>query len=125
VRSASNTIAGKHDLSIRQIIVVALLVIFAIANYAVQTHVHGNYLTGPLATSAKVLSDPGPAEPADNDLQHCPLCQEFLSGGSFLVPIGVIIVTPVLTGDAVFAMVARVYGHLRSHSWRGRGPPAV
>jgi hypothetical protein len=125
VRSASNTRTGIHDLSIRQIIAAALLVFFAVANYAVQTHVHGNHIAGPPAASVKVWNNPGPAEPADNDLQHCPLCQEFLSGGSFLAPIGVTIVAPVLAGDAVFAMVARVYGHLRSHNWQGRGPPAV
>jgi hypothetical protein len=124
VRSNSNTITGQWGLSLRQVIAAALLAIVVVANFAVQTHVHGNHIVGPIAASTRAFSNPGPTNPAD-DVEHCPLCQEFLSGGNFLVPIAVVIAVPVLTGEVALPLIARVFGHFHSHNWQGRGPPAV
>ena len=104
-------------------LVAVLLAIFTIGNYAVQTHVHG--IAHSIGLSAAAVSALTPASPIDNDEQHCPLCQEFLSGGSFLTPAAAI-VFPVLTlGAVVITPIKRIAAHSRSHSWQGRGPPSV
>lgn len=112
-----------NTLSIRQMVAAVLLAIFTFANYAVQTHVHE--IPHAIAVSAQAVTAPSPGSPIDNDAQHCPLCQEFLSGGSFLTP-AVVIVCPILIlAGTVILPVVRVVAHSRSHGWQGRGPPSV
>ena len=115
------------DLSIRQIIAAALLLVFSVVNFAVQTHIHGTFIVDSTAGIAgQVVSGPGPAIPADNDLEHCSLCQEFTSSGSFTMPTALAVIVPGVAAEAVLpAIVGSVSGHLLSHSWQGRGPPAI
>lgn len=112
-------------LSIRQMVAAVLLVIFTLANYAVQTHVHGNPVSQSPAAFTQIAAAPSTGSPADRDEQSCPLCQEFVSGGNFLVPAPLIVFPILLVSDTVLTAFAYVGQHSRSHSWQGRGPPSV
>jgi len=101
----------------------ALLMIFTIANYAVQTHIHG--ISHAVELSYRVVAAAGTGSPVDNDEQHCPLCQEFLSGGSFLTPAALIVSPIFILGESVVTPMTRIIAHARSHNWQGRGPPTA
>jgi hypothetical protein len=106
---------------LRRLIVVTLLILFAISNIAVQSHVHGSaaafHKNGPSASN--------PSNPADNDTQSCPLCQEFLAGGSFVLPGAILVVLPALVGSIEMPVLVQRIGHPAAHDWRGRAPPAL
>jgi hypothetical protein len=101
----------------------ALIAVFAIANYAVQTHIHGAAMAPHSAAAGPSVSALDQNGPADNDEQHCPLCQEYLIGGSFLSPAALIVALPALAGTIdVVRLIVRWTG-TSSHDWQSRGPP--
>ncbi len=95
MRKSVKTIATSQNLSFRQVVAAVLLVFFTIANYAVQTHVHQSYLADGTSKVTSVASLPSGA-PGDNDQANCPLCQEYVAGGSFLAPLPAIVLPPAL-----------------------------
>jgi hypothetical protein len=97
------------------------LVAFAQAGYVVQTHIHG----APGLPANSVVAQAGHSKlPAPDDPAHCPLCQEYLLAGAYLIPPPIILPTPAAAAfeassiSRVLSFVAAV-----SHSWHGRAPP--
>jgi hypothetical protein len=116
---------------------ITLFVFFAVAfqGYVTQTHIHVPHegktgifaaveKTAPLAklnTSGKQNPDKYP--PGD-DPANCPICQELMHSGAYVMPDFVAMVLPsqpvsiapfVIAAPAVIATV--------SHAWQGRAPP--
>jgi hypothetical protein len=87
---------------------------FLFQGFAVQTHIH-TPAAAPATHSGKTL----PGDPA-----KCPLCQEFLLSGSFVMPAAAALPVP---AAAVFTAVrlaaAQRIRRFPSHSWHGRAPP--
>lgn len=111
-------------ISVRQLVAAVLMVVLTWANYAVQTHVHGQPVSGAPQMSAQFVAPSSSGSPADKDQLHCPLCQEFLSGGSILT-LAFLFVSPILfVADAVLAPREAPAQTAHSHGWRSRGPPS-
>jgi hypothetical protein len=85
-KSASIAVAKKPLLS--RLAILFALAVFLVQGIAVQIHIHGLPvpvgLPGVAATSH--LSAPGPASQDPYDPANCPLCQEALHAGTYLIP---------------------------------------
>lgn len=121
VRVASGITNSSHGPAFRRIVAAVLLLLFASANYAVQTHIHGAFAG--TAPAAGVIA--APAGTGDHDTDHCPLCQEFLSSGHFLSAAAPLIALPVLLGFAPVPRRARRAVFSAAHGWQSRAPPAA
>ena len=109
----------------RLLLTAVMLLAFLLQSYATQTHIHGAFHASPVLAAGVHLSTPSPASPSDQDEGQCQLCQAFLSGGKFLLPVAVL---PVPLGVAaftgiVFPMAFTVGRPVQG--WQGRGPPAA
>jgi hypothetical protein len=105
----------------RRLVLAFTLVAFAQAGYFTQTHIHG----APALPGNSVVAQAGHSKPTvPDDPAHCPLCQEYLLAGAFLIPPPIILPTPSAAAFAA-SSIARVlpYVAVASHSWRGRAPP--
>jgi hypothetical protein len=109
---------------LRQLVAAVMLVLFAAANYAVQTHVHGDFHAAPIAAAKQVISVPVVPGSSDTDENHCPLCLELLSGGKFLAAVPPVWILPVLAGFAHPFGQTLGSAHAHGHNWQSRGPPA-
>jgi hypothetical protein len=91
---------------------------FLFQGFAVQTHIH----TAVAAAAPAKTGHSGKTLP--DDPAKCPLCQEFLLSGSFVMPAAVALPVP---AAAVFTAVrlpaAQLIRLFPSHSWHGRAPP--
>ena len=125
MRKQMNSLAVTKTLSLRQVMAAVLLLIFSISNYAVQTHIHGSYNAISPVAQSHVFQAPTPDQPADNDEQHCPLCQEYLTAGSVLTPLVAAILPPAFAFAAPIIAVVYVVAPSRVHNWFSRGPPTA
>lgn len=121
----------------KKVIVAVALVAFAIQSFVVQTHIHfaGNPDFGFSATTqladandkagSKGLTDHRQNSPSQ-DPAHCPICQEFLHAGQFVIPapfaglLLTVVVVPITIATDV-----PIFKSAFSHSWRGRAPPRI
>lgn len=122
----------------RQVLPMLMFVAFALQSYVTQTHIHvaGYVATGGIGF---VDEDQGPMtgnvaaksgehdrhSPAD-DPANCPICQEMLYAGHYVIPVAVAILLPfvaVSTVTIVEAIPLRIFAP--SHNWQGRAPPQV
>ena len=105
----------------RRLVLAFTLVAFAQSGYFTQTHIHG----APALPANSVVAKAGHSKlPAPDDPAHCPLCQEYLLAGAFLIPPPIILPTP----SAAALEASRISRVVRfvaaaSHSWHGRAPP--
>jgi hypothetical protein len=120
-----NSRAVSKTLYLRQVMAAILLLIFSVSNYAVQTHIHGSYNATSPAAHGYVFQAPTPGQPADNDEQHCPLCQEYLTGGGVLTSLAGAILPPVFAFAAPVIAVVHIVAPSRVHNWFSRGPPTA
>jgi hypothetical protein len=97
------------------------LVAFAQAGYFTQTHIHG--APGLPGSSAVAQTSQGKPQVPD-DPAHCPLCQEYLLAGAYLIPPPIVLPTPAAAVSEAFRL-ERLLPHVGavSHSWHGRAPP--
>jgi hypothetical protein len=105
----------------RRFVLAFTLAAFAQAGYFTQTHIHG----APGLPGSSVLAQSSQGKlPAPDDPAHCPLCQEYLLAGAYLIPPPIILPTPAAAAFEV-SSVARLlpYVAVVSHSWHGRAPP--
>lgn len=105
----------------RRLVLAFTLVAFAQAGYVTQTHIH---IPAGLPGNS-VLAETGHGKlPAPDDPAHCPLCQEYLVAGAYLIPPPIVLPPPALAAFQAYC-IARVLPFVAaaSHSWYGRGPP--
>ena len=106
-----------------RLIVLCLTFAFLTQSLAVQTHIHGGPLSG--VASITHLSNPTPPNQSDPyDPASCPLCQEMMHAGSFVIP-AIISVIISLTANP-FLPVFAVLPHssaARQYNWQSRAPP--
>lgn len=114
-----------------------MLVAFALQSFVTQTHIHidGHAVTAGFATAdespasamtgAVAHKDHGKYPPAD-DSQTCPICQEMLYAGHYVMPAAVPLVLPVLPVSIVrIVTVEAIQLAALSHNWQGRAPPRL
>ncbi|MGZ5927351.1 MAG: hypothetical protein ACXWLJ_11795 [Rhizomicrobium sp.] len=100
-----------------------LALVFAVQSFAVQTHIHGQPVTA-LAHITHVSSPAVPAPRDPYDPANCPLCQEMLHAGVYVVP--VVADFLVILNAVAFAPAFILLPHAateRQHSWQSRAPP--
>jgi hypothetical protein len=96
---------------------------FAVQSFAVQTHIHGQPVTAlGHITHVSVPAGPAPQDPFDP--ANCPLCQEMLHAGVYVVPVAADFL--VILNAVALAPEFTVLPHAateRQHSWQSRAPP--
>jgi len=116
-----------------------MLVAFALQSYVTQTHIHfdGHAVTGGLGfTSEFAKSIPAKASlpahgdhdkyPPAEDPANCPICQEMVSVGHFVMPAAVPVLLPALPVSIIHIVtVQSVRLFAPSHIWQGRAPPRI
>ena len=114
------------NMSLRQVLALMLLFAFSGTNYAVQTHVHLDYVNIHGAASV-TKAQPGTdhRNPRDTDEKHCPLCQAFFLAGKFVASVPLILAAPLQMGVIEPIQLAICWVSTLSHYWHGRGPPPV
>ena len=113
---------------LRRMLGLAVLVIFVLQGYAVQTHVHGLSSIGTtgvrLPTASSIFERVHAQLPGDRDPADCPLCQADILGGSFITPT-VLTVLPILSFVEISPIPAfvRVDVYRHFYGWQSRVPP--
>ena len=118
----------------RGLVTVFAFVAFALQSYVAQTHIH----MPPEIRSGITANEDAPAapqsasaekrehdrRPPSDDPDHCPICQEILYSGSYVVPFLPALAPPTaITAPAACLVFVRVIVKATAHSWFGRGPP--
>jgi hypothetical protein len=118
-----------------------MIAVFALQSYVTQTHIHfeGQVVTGGFtfpdegskALSGKPLSVTGnhgdqDKIPPKDDPANCPICQEILHFGSYVVPMPIAALLAALMVPIVASIDSeRPFVSVISHNWRGRAPPSI
>jgi len=106
-------------------------VAFALQSYIVQTHIHFSpdaelRLAGYVASHDTKPAQQAPRDkyPSNEDPANCPICQEILHSGHFVIPAAQVFLAPYLAVSTI-VVVDTALPHIfaLSHSWRGRAPP--
>jgi hypothetical protein len=118
-----------------------MLVAFALQSYVTQTHIHfdGHAVTGGIAfggegskaaankiSAALHASGNHDKFPPADDPANCPICQEMLYAGHYVMPAAIFVVLPSLPVSTIAVTVEtplRLFAP--SHNWRGRAPPRI
>jgi hypothetical protein len=109
---------------------------FAFQSYVAQTHIHfpheaaaNVFATADRdAAAVKTTTKTGNPDkyPPNGDPANCPICQEILHSGQFVMPDFVALLLPSQSISVVPVTIALpVVGHALSHDWRGRAPPRL
>ncbi|MDE2110043.1 MAG: hypothetical protein KGJ79_02795 [Alphaproteobacteria bacterium] len=100
---------------------------FTCQSYLIQTHIHGLPKSLVMLAGGEqfVLPIPAPdTSPLSGDPADCPLCQDFVIAGSYLVPLAIIAPPPAFVFTAFDLPVTAAHpGEQLSHIWQGRAPP--
>ena len=103
----------------QRLLVTLTLVVFAQAGYLTQTHIHPAALAGHAAAEASPNKTP-----ARDDSQHCPICQEYLLAGTYLIPPPLILLVANLGAIQTLVLPDEVLSTVRfSYGWQSRAPP--
>jgi hypothetical protein len=116
-----------------RLVFVVALAAFATQSFLVQTHVHftpsvAAALAGKEAMKQTVAQDRSHGAPqrapSNDDTDKCPLCQEFVSAGSYVAPSAVAVLPPnVAVSTIAREQPERAEIWAISHNWQGRAPP--
>jgi hypothetical protein len=107
----------------RRLVLAFTLLAFVQTGYAVQTHIHNP--AAPDSDAVPAHSGHSKA-PVPDDPAHCPLCQEYLLSGAYLVPPPIVLPQPAAAVfQACCVLRALPFVAAASHSWHGRAPPLL
>jgi hypothetical protein len=120
-------ISGKNPLikrpsAGRALLAGLMLLALVVQGYVTQTHIHKQS-----SSAAGIVLKDSPARdnyPVKDDPVSCPVCQQIVHAGQFVVPawlMAFLIVVAVSTIE--FTNVATPHYDTVSHNWLGRGPP--
>ena len=118
--------ARRPYAGLRLAVTLLALIAFGFQSYLVQTHIHG---LPQLAASADGKQHVSPLSrndkaPAQNGQANCPLCQDSLRAGSYVLPPIIATLPPTLVVTAsLIAIVPSLAAKSVSHIWQSRGPP--
>jgi hypothetical protein len=115
-------------LSLRLAVTLLAFLAFTCQSYLVQTHIHGLPQSLLMAAGGQTAS-PTPApnkSPLDGTPADCPLCQDFLVAGSYVLPVAIVAPPPsfIYAPIEISVVLPHVLQSL-SHSWQGRAPPRI
>lgn len=115
--------------NLRMAVTLLSLIAFVFQSYLVQIHIHG--LSRAPIVAADNSSTPASShkpgkKPVDQDRVDCPLCQQGMRAGNFVMPAATLAL-PVTLAVSTVLIAAHITGiaHPVSHIWRGRAPPTA
>ena len=112
----------RGGFSLRQVFAFFVLTVFLLQGFLIQTHIHGLPDAELPSAGVAVTAPAGPDEHLDEAL--CPLCQETIRAGAFLLPSAFAALFPMLAATTIPpALGAAVAAAPLSHHWRVRAPP--
>jgi hypothetical protein len=121
-----NVAAGKLGISPRSVATFFGLLALAIQSLVIQTHVHVSAAyTHQISSVHAPVNATHDQYPANEDPTNCPLCQEMVIGGSFLVPVAIPLPVPIVIDSEVASYKGMISVSVASHSWHGRAPPSA
>jgi len=105
----------------QRVLVAITLFAFAQAGFVTQTHIHPLPLSNELAAEKSHSNTP-----ARDDSRHCPLCQEFLLAGAYVLPPPVVLPYPGFIAVENFIASYQSLSSVRfAHGWQSRAPPRI
>jgi hypothetical protein len=132
VRKANRRFAWRAPSFVRLGLTSLMLMAFALQSTITQTHIHiGSFsTTAGFSTDLKVADQPTKSNhtrvPVDGDPANCPICQEMMYAGQFVMPAAMVFILPAQVVSIVppSVEIPRVVRTI-SHSWQGRAPPRI
>ena len=118
--------AHRPHTGLRLAITLLALIAFAFQSYLVQTHIHGLPQSVAAASSNQQVAQASQNDkvPAKPDQTNCPLCQDSLRAGNYLLPPAIAALPPTLVVTAILiAIIPSLAAKSVSHTWQSRGPP--
>lgn len=109
--------------SFRSLVCLFVLVSFTFQSFLVQTHLHNlpQSFTESIGTTGVTASHDAKA-PLNAD--KCFLCQEYLHGGTYLLPTALAALPPTAAASLLPFVLAPLHSaRTLSHNWLGRAPP--
>jgi len=108
-----------------------MLAAFALQSTITQTHIHiGSFsTTAGFSTDFKAVDSGKTGSsrlPGDRDPANCPICQEMMHAGQFVMPAALVFILPAQAVSLVPPSIAIPHVvETVSHSWQGRAPPRI
>lgn len=119
--------ARRPHAGLRHAVTLLALIAFVCQSYLIQTHIHGLPQSVVAMSDGKQYASPlsqNDKSPTDSDQANCPLCQDSLRAGSYVLPPVIAALPPTLVVSAILmAVVPSLTTKSVSHIWQGRGPP--
>ena len=120
--AGSGPIISTQKPFLARLMMLFVAVAFLVQGFAIQTHIHGEPAGFVHAAQISAPSGPAPLDPYDP--ANCPLCQEMLHAGIFVVP--VLADFTVILNAVAFAPAYALLPHavfMPQHDWQSRAPP--
>lgn len=132
MRKANRGFARRAPSLARLSLIFVMLAAFALQSTITQTHIHiGSFSTTAgfstdFKIAAKAVKGSQNRGPIDSDPANCPICQEMMHAGQFIMPAALVFILPAQAVSLVPPSIAipRVVETV-SHSWQGRAPPRI
>ena len=115
--------ARRPYAGLRLAVTLLALVTFGFQSYLVQTHIHGLPLSV-VASDQHASSASSQRAPIDRGELKCPLCQDSVRAGNYLLPAAISALPPTLVVGAILVNTTSPSASKAiSHIWQSRGPP--
>ena len=112
--------------SARRFVTLLAILAFTFQCILIQSHVHGPQVAPSADHSVQASAPYLPGGPDNDDPANCPLCQEMLHAGTYVMPVAAAIYLPVAIAFVSAPVVATVWRTITpSHNWQGRAPPRI
>ena len=120
----SQHIAARPRGGLRLAVTLLALITFAFQSYLVQTHIHGLPHSVVAASDQHTSSATSQKAPIDRGELKCPLCQDSVRAGNYLLPAAISALPPTFAVKAILVDAASLSASKAiSHIWQSRGPP--
>ena len=116
--------ARRPYAGLRLAVTLLALITFGFQSYLVQTHIHGLPHSVVAASDQHASSASSQKAPIDRGELKCPLCQDSVRAGNYLLPAAISALPPTLVVKAILVNAASLSASKAiSHIWQSRGPP--
>ena len=123
-RHSQHIRAARPRGALRRALTLLALIAFGLQGYLVQTHIHGLPLSVVVASDQHTSSASSQKAPTDGGELKCPLCQDSVRAGNYLLPATISALPPTLAVKAILVNAASLFASKAiSHIWQSRGPP--
>ena len=125
-RHSQHIRAARPRGALRRALTLFALIAFGLQSYLIQTHIHGLPLSIVAASDQHHSSASPQKSPTDNGELKCPLCQDSVRAGNYLLPAAISALPPTHAVKAILTNAASLSASKAiSHIWQSRGPPVA